>query len=134
VVNSDGTIPNGSPVINAGANFSSAFTTDFAGNARPATGAWMIGAYQVGSLTPFVSLAASPTSITNNQSTTLTWSSVNATNVTLNGGSVAWSGSKNFSPNRTTTYTVIASGSNGTYSANVTVTNVPSPPSLLRIQ
>jgi hypothetical protein len=85
-------------------------------------------------MTPFVLLAASPTSITNDQSTTLIWSSVNATNVTLNGGSVPLSGSNSVSPNKTTTYTVIASGSNGTYSADVTVTNVPSPPSLLRIQ
>jgi hypothetical protein len=134
VVNGDGTIPNGSPAINGGANLSSVFTTDYAGNARPATGAWMIGAYQVVSMTPFVSLAASSTSITNDQYTTLTWSSVNATNVTLNGGSVSLSGSNSVSPNKTTIYTVMASGSNGTFSANVTVTNVPSPPSLLRIQ
>jgi hypothetical protein len=36
----------GSPLISAGLNFDSVFTTDYAGNARPATENWTIGAYE----------------------------------------------------------------------------------------
>ena len=107
-------------------------TDDYAGNPRPATGNWTIGAYETASMRTFVSLTASPTSIINGQSTTLSWSTVNATIVTLNGGSVPLNGSNIILPNKTTTYTVMAAGPKGTYSASVTVTNLPSPPSLLR--
>lgn len=41
----------GSPTIGTGANLSAYFTTDYAGNPRPATGNWTIGAYQVASST-----------------------------------------------------------------------------------
>jgi len=40
---------NSTRVIGKGNNYSSIFTTDYDGNARPATGAWDIGAYQYGS-------------------------------------------------------------------------------------
>jgi hypothetical protein len=106
-----------------------ALLVDFNGNPRPATGAWTIGAYQVASATPFVSLVASPTSITNGQSTILTWSSVNATKVTLNGiDPVPLNGSTNISPAQATTYTATATSSNGTNSASVSVTVAPAPP------
>jgi hypothetical protein len=36
----------GSALIGAGMNLSSVFTTDYAGNPRPATGAWDVGAYE----------------------------------------------------------------------------------------
>jgi hypothetical protein len=35
-----------SPAISAGANLYAAFTTDAAGNPRPVSGAWSMGAYQ----------------------------------------------------------------------------------------
>ncbi|MEW6301936.1 MAG: right-handed parallel beta-helix repeat-containing protein [Verrucomicrobiota bacterium] len=38
----------GSPAIGAGLNLSSVFATDFSGAARPASGAWDIGAFQFG--------------------------------------------------------------------------------------
>jgi len=38
----------GSPCIQAAVNLSSSFTTDMAGNARPASGAWDLGAYGYG--------------------------------------------------------------------------------------
>jgi hypothetical protein len=111
-------------------------TNDFAGNPRPATGNWTIGAYQ--SPAPLVSLVASPTSVTNGQSSTLTWSSVNATNLTLSGfGLVAPNGSTNVLPTQITmyitTYIAKAIGTNGTFLASVSVTNLPSPPLMLRV-
>jgi hypothetical protein len=42
----------GSPLIGAGQNLSEFFTADYAGNARPSSGAWDIGAYQFGSEPP----------------------------------------------------------------------------------
>ena len=109
-------------------------TNDFAGNPRPATGNWTIGAYQ--SPAPLVSLVASPTSVTNGQSSTLTWSSVNATNLTLSGfGLVAPNGSTNVYvfPTQITTYIATAISTNGTFLASVSVTNLPSPPGMLRV-
>jgi hypothetical protein len=136
VVNADGTLPLGSPAIGAGANLSSIFNTDYAGN--PRIGPWTIGAYAVivsGSV-PLVSLMASPaiiyTDTPNSQPSTLTWSSVNATSVTLSGfGPVPFNGSTNVSPAQNTTYTVTATSPNGTNSASATVTSLPSPPGQL---
>lgn len=48
LLNADYTIPLGSPSSTAGANLSSFFTTDKAGNARPASGPWSIGCYAAG--------------------------------------------------------------------------------------
>jgi hypothetical protein len=48
LLNSDGSLQVGSPAIGAGANLSSIFTADCAGNPRPAIGNWTIGAYQYG--------------------------------------------------------------------------------------
>ncbi|MEQ1760872.1 MAG: hypothetical protein ABL986_21420, partial [Vicinamibacterales bacterium] len=67
-------------------------------------------------------LAANPKSIQSGQSSTLTWSSTNATSATLNGAMVAVSGSQIVSPTMTTTYTFIASGATGTATATATVT------------
>lgn len=129
----------GSALIGAGANLSSIFTTDYAGNPRPATGAWTIGAYQNASTpAPLVSLAASSANITQGQSTILTWSSVNAAKVVLNGiGAVPLTGSTNVSPSLTATYTATATSANGTNSASVSITvapALPSPPSGLHPQ
>jgi phospholipase C len=68
-------------------------------------------------------LTAVPDTITAGQSSKLTWSSQNATSVTLNGTSVALSGSQNVTPAVTTPYTIVATDSTGaTKSATVTVT------------
>jgi hypothetical protein len=115
-----------SPAIGAGINLTSlnlpGLNMDADGNQRPPTGPWTIGAYQGTSTAPFVSLVALPPSITNGQSSTLSWSSANVTNVTLNGfGTVALTGTTNVFPDHITTYTITASGTNGTASAKVTV-------------
>lgn len=147
LLNSNGTLQTGSPMDLAGINLSSYFTTDFAGNPRPPTGNWTVGAYQVASGTggaPAISLAdtssnsivsmSNPGSPTNCTPTTviLTWSSANATNVTLSGfGSVPLNGSTNSSPSQTTNYTVTATGPGGTNSAIVTVP-IPAAPTNLK--
>jgi hypothetical protein len=78
---------------------------------------------------PTASLAANPTSIQSGGSTTLTWTTTDATSVTMNGVSVALNGSKSYSPTVTTTYTLVASNSAGSATATATVTvNATTPP------
>ncbi|MDB6018452.1 MAG: hypothetical protein JWR19_2941 [Pedosphaera sp.] len=57
----------GSPAIGAGLNLSSVFTTDKDGTARPASGAWDLGAYKYGvtdTTPPTVSLSAPANNVT----------------------------------------------------------------------
>jgi len=68
------------------------------------------------------SFSASPSTITNGGSSTLSWTTTNATSCTINGSSVAVDGSTTVSPTTTTTYTLTATGSGGSVSQNVTVT------------
>ncbi len=80
---------------------------------------------------PTVTLNASSTSIQTGQSTTLNWTSTNATDLDLQPGvgKVAAEGSTNVSPTQTTTYTITATGPGGTATANVDITvNAPPPP------
>lgn len=80
-------------------------------------------------LPPTVALSASPTSITNGNSSTLTWSSSNATSCTgtgfTTGGAV--SGSVTVSPSTTTNYGLSCTGSGGTNTGSATVTVTPAP-------
>ena len=80
---------------------------------------------------PTVSLNAAPADITKGNSTTLSWSSTNANQLTLTPdlGSVSPNGSRQINPGTSTTYTITALGSGGRAeaSARVTVT-VPPPP------
>jgi len=72
---------------------------------------------------PTVNLSANPTSITDGDSTTLTWSATNATSVvSSNFGASSVSGSKSVSPSSTTTYTITVSGAGGQATATQTVT------------
>jgi peptidoglycan-associated lipoprotein len=80
---------------------------------------------------PTVQLSASPTTIEKGQSTTLSWSSKNATNVSLDAGigTVEASGTRTVSPGASTTYKVTASGAGGTATAETRITvTVPPPP------
>lgn len=80
---------------------------------------------------PTVNLQASPTFIQQGQSTTLTWSSTNATSLTLSPGigAVSAEGTQTVSPQDTTTYTITATGPGGSADASVRVTvSVPPPP------
>lgn len=78
---------------------------------------------------PTVSLSAAPSSIRQGQCATLTWSSTNATRVSIDPGvgSADPNGSRKVCPDRTTQYTIAAIGegdSRGTASTTVTVEKV----------
>lgn len=79
---------------------------------------------------PSVSLSASPTSIMAGQSSTLTWSSTNATRCTAPWTtSTATSGTQSVSPTSTTNYTVTCTGSGGSGQASASVSvAMPAPP------
>jgi hypothetical protein len=76
------------------------------------------------------SFAASPSAIFTAQTSTLTWSTSNATTVSIDNGigSQPVSGSVTVSPAQTTTYTLIATGPAGSVSAQTTITvSTPGP-------
>jgi hypothetical protein len=79
---------------------------------------------------PTISFSATPNNIASGQSSTLVWSTTNATSVTIDNGlgSKPLSGSATVSPTSTTTYTLTATGPGGvlTSQATVTVSNRPS--------
>lgn len=80
---------------------------------------------------PTVTLNADPTSIQSGQSSTLTWSSQNATKVELNGAAVDLNGTQTVSPTESTDYEVVAYGANNqtaNASQHITVTQPPPPP------
>ena len=80
---------------------------------------------------PTVTISADPSTIEKGQSSTLTWSSTNATNVSIDQGigDVSTTGSRSVSPSSSTTYTIAAKGEGGTVSATtrITVTTSSSP-------
>ncbi|HLW54725.1 MAG TPA: peptidoglycan-associated lipoprotein Pal [Candidatus Angelobacter sp.] len=72
---------------------------------------------------PVASITASPSSIQQGQSTTLTWQTSNANEITIEGlGTVAASGTRRVSPSITTNYALTAKGPGGTGNANASVT------------
>lgn len=72
---------------------------------------------------PTSSISASPSTINAGQSTTLSWTSTNATSASISGiGSVATSGSMNVSPGSTTTYTLTVNGPAGSHNSSAGVT------------
>jgi len=77
---------------------------------------------------PTATLTANPASIQSGQSSMLTWSTADATSVTLNGASVAASGSQSVSPTANATYSLVATNSAGSTTATATVTVAPTPP------
>src|SRR5437867_8352491 len=78
---------------------------------------------------PSVALSASPASAQAGQQVTLTWSSTDATSITLEPsvGSVAAQGSTTVRPSQSTTYTVTATGPGGSAyaSAQIVITRAP---------
>jgi peptidoglycan-associated lipoprotein len=79
---------------------------------------------------PTASLSANPNSIEKGQSTTLTWQTTNATDVSIDGiGAVDANGSRSVTPADSTTYHLTAKGAGGTQeaTARVTVTSAPPP-------
>ena len=80
---------------------------------------------------PSVALSASQTSAQAGQPVTLTWSSTNATSITLEPsvGPVAAKGSTTVKPSQSTTYTVTATGPGGSAHASAKIIITPVPPS-----
>jgi peptidoglycan-associated lipoprotein len=75
-------------------------------------------------------LSANPNTVEKGQSTTLTWETTNATDVSIDGiGAVQASGSQQVTPADSTTYHLLAKGAGGTQEATARVTvNAPPPP------
>src|SRR5262249_2964907 len=73
---------------------------------------------------PTVTLQANPTSLNKGDATTLSWSSTNATQLTISPevGAVAPEGSTKVTPGDSTTYTITASGPGGSADSTVRVT------------
>lgn len=77
---------------------------------------------------PTVTLSANPTSVTKGEASTLSWTSTNATQLTISPevGTVTAEGSTKVTPADSTTYTVAASGPGGSANATARVTvNAP---------
>ena len=80
---------------------------------------------------PTVTLSANPDSINGGQSSTLSWSSTNATQLSIapGVGTVNAEGSTSVTPSDSTTYTITASGPGGSANATARVSvTVPPPP------
>ncbi|MEK7602453.1 MAG: hypothetical protein AAB472_03130 [Patescibacteria group bacterium] len=81
---------------------------------------------------PTCTLTVNPQVLERGGSSTLSWTTSNATSVSINNGigGVGTSGVRTVSPNNSTTYTLTAFGPGGTVycSAPITVTNTPPPP------
>lgn len=79
---------------------------------------------------PTVTINASPDTVNSGQSVTLSWSSTNATTLSIDPGvgSVAPQGSTPVNPTNSTTYTITATGAGGSATASTRVTvNAPPP-------
>ncbi len=75
---------------------------------------------------PVCTLTAVPTSILQGSAATLSWTTRNASNVSITSvGSVAVNGSATVAPVQTTTYVLTASGSGGVINCQTTITVVP---------
>ena len=80
-------------------------------------------------LAPSASLTASPNDLQAGQSTTLTWNTENASQVSISGvGTVAAKGSATIRPPASTTYVLTATGPGGSKEASARITVIPPPP------
>lgn len=78
---------------------------------------------------PAATLTVSPTNVQQGQSVELTWSTQNATDVSIDSlGAVAPAGTRNLVPSASTTYTLTAKGPGGSVEATARVTVTPPPP------
>ncbi|MBU4263600.1 MAG: PKD domain-containing protein [Proteobacteria bacterium] len=86
----------------------------------------------VGNYGPEINFYAQPVTIHEGESATLFWSSQDADTVTISPelGSASLNDSVTVRPARTTTYTLLASNSNGSSEAKVVVTVLPKPPGI----
>jgi peptidoglycan-associated lipoprotein len=82
---------------------------------------------------PTLTFSASPSTIERGQSSMLSWSTTNATSVTISGGvgTVEASGNRNVSPSSSTTYQARAAGPGGSASAETRITVMELPPEVV---
>ena len=114
-------VPSGTRVVNPAATITYTITATGAGGTATATATVTVAPL------PTVTLSASPTTITAGQSTTLSWTSSNATSLSINQGvgsitPFVANGSRSASPTTTTTFTITATNAVGTATAQATVT------------
>ncbi len=105
-----------------------AATTTYTVTATNATGvATATATLTVGPTLPTASIGVSPAGIAPGESATLSWSTTNATSVSIDQGvgSVAATGSVTVSPAVTTTYTITASNAQGSVARSTTLTVNP---------
>ena len=77
---------------------------------------------------PTASISVSPDTVQKGQSSTLSWQTSNATDVSIDGiGAVQASGSQQVSPTDSTTYHLVAKGSGGSQEATTRLTVTPPP-------
>jgi peptidoglycan-associated lipoprotein len=98
---------------------------------KPVTQSAPPPAYTPPPATPTVTLQANPSSINKGESSTLNWSSTNATQLTITPdvGQVTAEGSTKVTPTDSATYTITATGAGGSAnaSARITVATPPAP-------
>jgi len=78
-----------------------------------------------------VFFSGNPLTIERGESSTLQWTVINATSVTLDGVSKGLTGTETRSPISTTTYTLIAGNAGGTTTKTVTITVTEPPPEII---
>jgi peptidoglycan-associated lipoprotein len=77
---------------------------------------------------PTATLAANPSAVQAGQSSTLTWQTSNANEITIAGlGTLPASGSRSVTPSTSTTYTLVAKGPGGSNEADARVTVTAAP-------
>ncbi|MDX9913811.1 MAG: SdrD B-like domain-containing protein [Candidatus Moranbacteria bacterium] len=101
---------------------STTYTMTVAGNGKTATCQATV-AVVIPAPAPTCSININPTTINSGQQATLSWTSTNATSLSIdqNIGNVALNGSKSVSPVQNTTYTAIAVGEGGRATCNTTI-------------
>ena len=84
---------------------------------------------------PTVTLSADPTSVNQGDSSTLSWSSTNATQLTIapDVGAVTAQGSTKVTPSSSTSYTITASGPGGSANASARITVGTPPPAKVEL-
>ena len=123
----------GSVPLNGSLSVSPARTTTYTVTVRNSSGYRRASAkVTVKPALPSVTFGASPDSVSQGQSATLSWTTGNATTVSINQGigTVALNGSRSVSPSATTIYTLTAAGSGGTVTAAATVNVNAGPPEI----
>jgi len=116
--------PGGTSASGSGSSFATSYSTTGTKTVTvTSAGQQASCAVTVTAPTPIITITAESTSIAYNTSTTIRWTSQNATSCTLNGSSVALNDSQSTGNiTQTTTYTLKCQGSGGATQKSVTVT------------